>query len=399
MKSLLRDGVRDDANGGGAWEAVSDDDDDDDAGVGPLGGGRLVSLTERSDEGSRVDSETTSTRGAASDAERTEREREDARAHRGGGGGGANSSRVDENGPEFWADDDGERREGLGDEPPHGFARYGGPSVGSSATTSPAMRRRRDRDRDRDRDDVGAANSRRYPPSSYQRGDGYGRSKFGSYSAAASPATSRANSRGHGDHARGRYARGGGGGGGGRDRGGGGGGIRRGGPPAAASSSFPSNPSPPRRRFESAPPSPSMGATRAKEFGVRRRGPKGQQGQGDDDEAEAEAEASRREREYERLRRWKRERDEAADPDPSLQKGLGFAVDALSVLTAALHFTAAFVLFIVLVLMVRANASALANLTLRVDRVALRMLRRESGEPMDVSDLAASDVLRRAAFE
>jgi hypothetical protein len=96
MKSLLRDGVRDDANGGGAWEAVSDDDDDDDAGVGPLGGGRLVSLTERSDEGSRVDSETTSTRGAASDAERTEREREDARAHRGGGGGGANSSRVDE---------------------------------------------------------------------------------------------------------------------------------------------------------------------------------------------------------------------------------------------------------------------------------------------------------------
>ena len=310
------------------------------------------------------------------------------------------------------------------------------------------MRRRRDRDRDRDRDDVGAANSRRYPPSSYQRGDGYGRSKFGSYSAAASPATSRANSRGHGDHARGRYARGGGGGGGGRDRGGGGGGIRRGGPPPAASSSFPSNPSPPRRRFESAPPSPSMGATRAKEFGVRRRGPKGQQGQGDDDEAEAEAEASRREREYERLRRWKRERDEAADPDPSLQKGLGFAVDALSVLTAgarpsrrvaslrvalsfsffrfvfflfcgprrrstdlapfffcakkkiaALHFTAAFVLFIVLVLMVRANASALANLTLRVDRVALRMLRRESGEPMDVSDLAASDVLRRAAFE
>jgi len=95
MKSLLRDGVRGDANGGGAWEAVSDDDDDDDAGVGPLGGGRLVSLTERSDEGSRVDSETTSTRGAASDAERTEREREDARAHR-GGGGGANSSRVDE---------------------------------------------------------------------------------------------------------------------------------------------------------------------------------------------------------------------------------------------------------------------------------------------------------------
>ena len=46
-------------------------------------------------------------------------------------------------------------------------------------------------------------------------------------------------------------------------------------------------------------------------------------------------------------------------------------------------------LFIVLALTVRANASELADLTPRVDRVAPRALRRESGEPMDVSDLAA----------
>ena len=139
---------------------------------------------------------------------------------------------------------------------------------------------------------------------------------------------------------------------------------------------------PPRRRFDSAPPSPSMGATRAEAFGARR------------------AEGSRDARDAARYYRSGYPRDFRFERDfrgrsrsrpassssyrvvgvgvhgetivtskPEPEEQLDVAVNYLSMLAAALHFTAAAVAFAVLVVAVSANKTSTKRLVARLDRI------------------------------
>lgn len=131
---------------------------------------------------------------------------------------------------------------------------------------------------------------------------------------------------------------------------------------------------PPRRRFDSAPPSPSMGATRAEAFGARRA------------VARDATDAARYYRSgYPRDFRFSRSRPASSSsyrvvgvgvhgetivtskPEPEEQ--LDVAVNYLSMLAAALHFTAAAVAFAVLVVAVSANKTSTKRLVARLDRI------------------------------
>ena len=195
---------------------------------------------------------------------------------------------------------------------------------GWSANASPAT----SREGGRRRDVRARENDHEYGYGGVAR---YGR---GSYSAAASPAVSRGASRGDGGlGARVRTFHG-----------------SRGDGSAVGTGGFAAAP---RRRFESAPPSPSMGATRDVEFGVRGRGRRS-----------GSAAGSR----VAYRSRW--------DPPPPIEEAepkLETAIDYLSMLTAALHFAAAAVAFAVLVVAVTANARSSGSLAARLDRIDLAM--------------------------
>lgn len=136
-----------------------------------------------------------------------------------------------------------------------------------------------------------------------------------------------------------------------------------------------------RRRFDSAPPSPSMGATRAEAFGARR-------GSRDFVSRQYRSGYPRDFRFASRESRGGVSRDGRASrassyrvvgvgvhgetvvtskPEPEDQ--LDVAVNYLSMLAAALHFTAAAVAFAVLVVAVAANKTSTRRLVARLDRI------------------------------
>ena len=138
---------------------------------------------------------------------------------------------------------------------------------------------------------------------------------------------------------------------------------------------------PPRRRFDSAPPSPSMGATRAEAFGARRAVARDAR-----DAARYYRSGYPRDFRFERdFRSRSRSRPGSSSsyrvvgvgvhgetivtskPEPEEQ--LDVAVNYLSMLAAALHFTAAAVAFAVLVVAVSANKTSTKRLVARLDRI------------------------------
>ena len=125
------------------------------------------------------------------------------------------------------------------------------------------------------------------------------------------------------------------------------------------------------RGGRSAPPSPSMGATRAREFGVRDRTPRvrlssaagGLRGSYRRDDYDFAAGAGLS---------FTRRGSAATTPgtfEEEQPPQLEDAVNYLGMLTAALHFTAAVVVFGFLLVAVYANGSAMTSLSRRLDRL------------------------------
>ena len=125
-------------------------------------------------------------------------------------------------------------------------------------------------------------------------------------------------------------------------------------------------------RAGSAPPSPSMGATRAREFGVRDRAPRVRLSS-----AAGGLRGSYRRDDYDfatgAFEFHPGPRGSAATTPSRLEEEqppqLEDAVNYLGVLTAALHFTAAVVVFGFLLVAVYANGSAMTSLARRLDRL------------------------------
>lgn len=125
------------------------------------------------------------------------------------------------------------------------------------------------------------------------------------------------------------------------------------------------------RGGRSAPPSPSMGATRAREFGVRDRTPRVRLSS-----AAGGLRGSYRRDDYDFARggfEFHPQRSSAATSPGAFEEEqppqLEDAVNYLGMLTAALHFTAAVVVFVFLLVAVYANGSAMTSLSRRLDRL------------------------------
>ena len=125
------------------------------------------------------------------------------------------------------------------------------------------------------------------------------------------------------------------------------------------------------RGGRSAPPSPSMGATRAREFGVRDRTPRVRLSS-----AAGGLRGSYRRDDYDFARggfEFHPARSSAATTPGAFEEEqppqLEDAVNYLGMLTAALHFTAAVVVFVFLLVAVYANGSAMTSLSKRLDRL------------------------------
>ena len=156
------------------------------------------------------------------------------------------------------------------------------------------------------------------------------------------------------------------------------------------------------RRFESAPPSPSMGATRAEAFGARTRSarvpgyprefrfetPRGSRG-------ESRASGSRASSYRVVGVGVHGETIVASKPEPEEQ--LDVAVNYLAMLAAALHFTAAAVAFAVLVVAVAANKTSSRRLAARLDRVDTALAEWRGGVAARFS-AAKADTLASSSF-
>ena len=135
----------------------------------------------------------------------------------------------------------------------------------------------------------------------------------------------------------------------------------------------------PRGGTIAAPPSPSMGATRAREFGVRDRTPRvrlssaagGLRGSYRRDDYDLAREPSSFTRAADRRRILLLGTFEEEQP-PQLED----AVNYLGMLTAALHFTAAVVVFGFLLVAVYANGSAMTSLSKRPRQAGRRIVAR-----------------------
>jgi len=127
------------------------------------------------------------------------------------------------------------------------------------------------------------------------------------------------------------------------------------------------------RGGRSAPPSPSMGATRAREFGVRDRTPRvrlssaagGLRGSYRRDDYDFAAGAFEFHPPRSSANTTPGNTFEESEQPPQLED----AVNYLGMLTAALHFTAAVVVFGFLLVAVYANGSAMTSLSKRLDRL------------------------------
>ena len=139
-----------------------------------------------------------------------------------------------------------------------------------------------------------------------------------------------------------------------------------------------------RRRFDSAPPSPSMGATRAEAFGARRDRSRDfvsrhyRSGYPRDFRfASRESRGGGVSDAYGRASRASSYRvvgvgvhgETVVTSKPEPEEQLDVAVNYLSMLAAALHFTAAAVAFAVLVVAVAANKTSTRRLVARLDRI------------------------------
>jgi hypothetical protein len=216
---------------------------------------------------------------------------------------------------------------------------------------------------------------------SYARyaGMGMGISRGGSYSAsvsvAASPTGSRPGSRSAAGASvtaaeRERRNVSGGGGGGGRFSSGGGVGRTRGGGGAAAAGVEHVKL---RRSAESAPPTPSAGATRAREFGNVRphhpRGSRASNGGGGGAFASGSHNAYTQQQQQQQPQRRRASSPPQQQQQQQQPGELKSVVSTLSVLAASVHFTAAAVVFTVLVMAIHANRRSTDALTLQLDRM------------------------------
>ena len=118
---------------------------------------------------------------------------------------------------------------------------------------------------------------------------------------------------------------------------------------------------PPRRRFDSAPPSPSMGATRRTEFGAV---PRNQTSRS----RLSSASGTRRDPVY-RVVGVTPSGQTIVTHKAAPEEQLDVAVNDLSMLTAALHFTSVFVGFCVLCVCVASNQKSARRVALRLNRI------------------------------
>jgi hypothetical protein len=118
---------------------------------------------------------------------------------------------------------------------------------------------------------------------------------------------------------------------------------------------------PPRRRFDSAPPSPSMGATRRTEFGAV---PRNQTSRS----RLSSASGTRRDPVY-RVVGVTPSGQTIVTHKTAPEEQLDVAVNYLSMLTAALHFTSVFVGFCVLCVCVASNQKSARRVALRLNRI------------------------------